>query len=218
MSDDQPTVTEILQRVSRVVDSARMEIRSSRGPEVLGVVLAALSARLDEAVEELDHSDTEAHSIGSAINSASFAAHAVAEGIGSSGSDQLFWYVQGLSESFATATHPKLRTEFEIIRLRTSLNHLTTTFRHACDLHGETGKERQLGPTPSVVGKLLAIATRFLPATDRARYAAEFRAELADIAVCGSRWAQVVYGVRLLLAAPRLRNELKAPRRQSAIQ
>lgn len=67
--------------------------------------------------------------------------------------------------------------------------------------------------------KLLATVTRLLPVADRPRYAAEFRAELADIAAVGDgRRAQICYATRLVLTAPRLRFELEAPRRRSAAQ
>jgi hypothetical protein len=56
-----------------------------------------------------------------------------------------------------------------------------------------------------------------LPAGDRARYAEEFGSELAEIALAGGgRFAQLAYAARQLRSAPRLRADLRSPRRRSA--
>jgi hypothetical protein len=66
---------------------------------------------------------------------------------------------------------------------------------------------RTRGPAPTA-GRLLAVATRLLPPTDRTRYLEEFSAELASIAEGGgSRRAQVAYAARQLASARRLRTE-----------
>lgn len=66
--------------------------------------------------------------------------------------------------------------------------------------------------------RLVAAAARMLPAGDRARYAEEFRSELAEIALAGGgRAAQLGYAARQLMSSVRLRADLKAPRRRSAV-
>ena len=65
--------------------------------------------------------------------------------------------------------------------------------------------------------RLLATAARLLPATDRARYAEEYRSELWEIAHAGQpRRRQVHYASRQVISSLRLRAELLAPRRRRA--
>jgi len=69
-----------------------------------------------------------------------------------------------------------------------------------------------------LAGHLLAAAARLLPASDRARYAEEFRSELAEIARAGAgRRPQLAYAARQLMSARRLRADLRAPRRRGAV-
>lgn len=69
-----------------------------------------------------------------------------------------------------------------------------------------------------LAGRLLAAATRLLPAGDRARYAEEFRAELWEIAHAGAsrRRAQLTYAAQQVMSAWRLSAELRVPRRRRA--
>jgi hypothetical protein len=65
--------------------------------------------------------------------------------------------------------------------------------------------------------RLAAAAARMLPAGDRARYGEEFGSELADLALAGGgRRVQLAYAARQLRRAPRLRADLRSPRRRSA--
>ena len=68
-----------------------------------------------------------------------------------------------------------------------------------------------------VAARVLTVTVRPLPAISRARYAAEFRAELWELAQSGaSRRAQVAYATRQLRSAWRLRAALRTPARQRA--
>jgi hypothetical protein len=58
--------------------------------------------------------------------------------------------------------------------------------------------------------RLTLVSVRVLPAADRTRYAEEWQAELYELAFTGaSRWAQLVYALRILNEAWVLRAELK---------
>lgn len=60
--------------------------------------------------------------------------------------------------------------------------------------------------------RLTLVSVRVLPAADQARYAEEWQAELYELAFSGaSRWAQLIYALRILNEAWVLRAELKAP-------
>jgi hypothetical protein len=66
-------------------------------------------------------------------------------------------------------------------------------------------------PLTSAV-RLTRISARILPAGERARYDEEWQAELYELAFAGaSRWAQLIYALRVLNEAWVLRAELKAP-------
>jgi hypothetical protein len=66
-------------------------------------------------------------------------------------------------------------------------------------------------PLTSAV-RLTRISARILPAGERARYDEEWQAELYELAFTGaSRWAQLIYALRVLNEAWVLRAELKAP-------
>lgn len=66
--------------------------------------------------------------------------------------------------------------------------------------------------------RLLTVAAHVLPAAERSRYAEEFRAELGDIVCEGKvRSRQLGYAARQLIAAWRLRKELRAPRRRKTV-
>jgi hypothetical protein len=68
-----------------------------------------------------------------------------------------------------------------------------------------------------LAGRLLTAVARLLPARDQARYAEEFRSELAEIARAGAgRRRQLAYAARVVLSALRLRADLRAPRRRRA--
>jgi hypothetical protein len=78
------------------------------------------------------------------------------------------------------------------------------------------GRRRTVEMAP-LAARLVAAAARLLPAGDRARYAEEFRSELAEIARSGAgRRPQLVYAVRQVISARRLRADLRAPRRRRA--
>lgn len=63
--------------------------------------------------------------------------------------------------------------------------------------------------------QLTAWAVRMLPAADRPKYTEMFRSELFDLARCGSgRRAQLAHAIRVLVRAPLLRRELRAPARE----
>ncbi len=69
-----------------------------------------------------------------------------------------------------------------------------------------------------LAGRLLAVAARLLPAGDRARYAEEFRSELAEIARAGAGHRRLLaYAARVVLSARRLRADLRVPRRRGAV-
>ncbi len=64
---------------------------------------------------------------------------------------------------------------------------------------------------------LLAVAAGLLAAADRTRYAAEFKAELWELAQAGAgRRAQVGYAARQVRSAVQLRAALRAPARRGA--
>ncbi len=69
----------------------------------------------------------------------------------------------------------------------------------------------------SAAARLLIVAAGLLPAADRARYAAEFRAELWDLAQAGAaRRTQVAYAARQLRSAWRMQAAPRAPARRGA--
>ena len=69
---------------------------------------------------------------------------------------------------------------------------------------------------PSKVSRQLAVwAARVLPAADRPEYAEVFQSELFELANSGStRRAQFAYAIRVLVRAPLLRRELRAPAKE----
>jgi hypothetical protein len=80
----------------------------------------------------------------------------------------------------------------------------------------DQGQRRTVQMAP-LAGRLLAAAARLLPAGDRARYAEEFRSELAEIARArAGRRPQLAYAARQVMSARRLRTDLRAPRRRRA--
>ena len=69
-----------------------------------------------------------------------------------------------------------------------------------------------------VAERLLAVAARLLPASDRVRYAGEFGSELWEIAHAGGRRrAQLGYAARQVRSAWQLGRELQAPQRRRAV-
>jgi hypothetical protein len=94
----------------------------------------------------------------------------------------------------------------------------------AIDLVGDLALARALagagapaGRVAPLAGRLLAAAARLLPAGDRARYAEEFRSELAELAAAGAgRRRQLAHAARVARSAPQLRAGLRAPRRRKA--
>jgi len=77
--------------------------------------------------------------------------------------------------------------------------------------------QRGAGRVAPLAGRLLDAAAHLLPAGDRARYAEEFRSELAEIArVTGRRRPQLAYAARQVASAWRLRADLRAPRARKA--
>jgi hypothetical protein len=75
-------------------------------------------------------------------------------------------------------------------------------------------RSKRVAPAAS---RVLTVTVRPLPAIGRARYAAEFRTELWELAQSGaSRRAQVAYATRQLRSAWKLRAALRTPARQRA--
>jgi hypothetical protein len=78
----------------------------------------------------------------------------------------------------------------------------------------ERGAGRRVAPSAA---RLLAAATGLLAAADRARYSEEYRAELWEIAAAGGgRRQQLLYAIRQVRSAWRLRTALGMPRRGTA--
>jgi hypothetical protein len=68
----------------------------------------------------------------------------------------------------------------------------------------------------SAIG-LTKLAASVLPASDRDRYAEEFRAELQDLAQSGAgHLRQLLYGLRQIRGILQMRYALRSPRRKSA--
>lgn len=67
----------------------------------------------------------------------------------------------------------------------------------------------------ALAGRASDVAARFLPQTDRARYAEEYRCELYELAQYSVR-AQWEYVARLLVCSLRLRRELHRDAREAA--
>jgi len=79
-------------------------------------------------------------------------------------------------------------------------------------------RRRQAVRLAPVAERLLAVAARLLPASDRVRYAGEFGSELWEIAHAGGRRrAQLAYAARQVRSAWRLGRELQAPERRRAV-
>lgn len=77
-------------------------------------------------------------------------------------------------------------------------------------------RRRQAVRLAPVAERLLAVAARLLPASDRVRYAGEFGSELWEIAHAGGRRrAQLAYAARQVRSAWRLGRELQAPQRRA---
>lgn len=69
----------------------------------------------------------------------------------------------------------------------------------------------------ALAGRLLAAAAWLVPTRNRARYAEEFRSELAEVAQAGGgRFAQLAYALRVAASSVRLRVALASPRREGA--
>lgn len=66
----------------------------------------------------------------------------------------------------------------------------------------------------AVALRLIYGAARILPAASRSRYQGEFESELHELSAVSSRWAQVMFGLRLLDRAWILRAELQRASRQ----
>ena len=82
---------------------------------------------------------------------------------------------------------------------------------------GSAQRQHGTGRVAPSAGHLLAAAARLLPATDRARYAEEYRSELWEIARAGQpRRRQIGYAARQAASSLRLRAELRTPRRRKA--
>ncbi len=88
-------------------------------------------------------------------------------------------------------------------------------------ISGEDGQSASTAPRPreprrsAISSRLTDWAARMLPDADRAEYTEMFHSELHDLAVSGSdRRTQIAYSVRVLLRAPSLRRELRAPARE----
>jgi hypothetical protein len=85
-----------------------------------------------------------------------------------------------------------------------------------CGLDVKDQRRRQAVRLAPVAERLLAVAARLLPASDRVRYAGEFGSELWEIAHAGGRRrAQLAYAARQVRSAWRLGRELQAPQRRA---
>jgi hypothetical protein len=221
MKDDFPSVSEVLRTLMTAGESVRGSIRKSPDLETVRIQATALSERCLDAIQVLDHDDPYAHRLIQGLNATSFAAHELAEGIQNGNKTENERHARhiGVALRQTTIGFPggggiRLRV------LRGCFADLSNTIVQVpgiCVL-GDQSKRDLASRTAFLAGALLATAARLLPAVDRPRYAMEFRAELSDIAAGGSRRAQITYAIRLVLAAPHLRTELKAPRRRSAPQ
>ena len=81
----------------------------------------------------------------------------------------------------------------------------------------EDADERRARRVALAAGRLLTAAGWLLPATGRARYCEEYRYELWEIASNGGRRRhQLLYAIRQLTRAARMRHEVLSPRRRNA--
>ena len=221
MNGDQRPVHDILRGLDTIARSTRPRILRSRDREAIRIYATILSDHCLDAVHVLDYNDPDIRLIGLALNDVSFAAHSLAEDIAKAGKTDTVYHALRVSEALGTARHPKLRIEYELIRLRSSLYNFSQAIVTVLDIQASADllKGQQPDRSASLATALLGAAIRLLPPANRLRYAAEFRSELADIAAAGGRRReQLAYTTRLLLTAPRLHIELRAPRRRSALQ
>jgi len=221
VNGDQRPVHDILRGLDTIARSTRPRILRSRDREAIRIYATILSDQCLDAVHVLDYNDPDIRLIGLALNDVSFAAQELAEDIANARKTDSGYQALRIAHALETARHPKLRIEYELIRLRASLHDFSAAIVKVLDIQVSTDlSQREQSDRPVSLAKaLLVAATGLLPAANRLRYEAEFRSELAVIAAArGSYREQLVYAARLLLAAPRLRTELKAPRRRSAPQ
>ena len=222
VKDALPSVTAVLGTLNRAVKDAYNHIH--RGPDLKTVqsIAAALSDRCLDAIQLLDALDEASYRIIHDLNSVSFAAHELAQGISNgcdAEKDGLF--ALAIGEALKHSRHPWVVTDMRLTSLRANLRLLSKAILRVPGMQDPRERVRRHSPgsVTSLARTLLAAAARLVPVADRPRYAAEFRAELADIAAAGgNRRAQVAYAARLVAAAPRLRIELKVPRRRRAPQ
>jgi len=82
------------------------------------------------------------------------------------------------------------------------------------------GGHKAMHPTVHVTGsarRLVEVASRLLPTTDRARYSKEYRSELWDLAAAGAgRRQQIGYALRQFRCAVPLRFAVLSPHRRKA--
>jgi hypothetical protein len=223
MKSDSPSVRDVLRSLTDATNDARRSIESNPALETVRFNVMALSDRCLEAIEDLDQDDPFSSRAIRGLNEISFAAHALAKGIQSGSRDHRERYVHGMRYALSptrgarTPGHNILR----FVSLQVSFDRLGSAVIRVPGIRAPRSQTKKYSSrrTTSLARTLLAAAARLVPAADRPRYTAEFRAELADLtAAGGNRRAQVAYAARLVVTAPRLRLELKAPRRRSAPQ
>jgi hypothetical protein len=109
----------------------------------------------------------------------------------------------------------------DLARAHDRAHDLTSAHIYVGDIARAGGSERAAQRQRRVVPlarRLLVAAARLLPASDRTRYAEEFRSELTEIARAGAgRGPQLAYAVRVVMSARRLHADLRAPRRRRVV-
>lgn len=224
MIDSEKTTADVLHEVAHLAEGITHDIHPDESREYVADYLRLLADTIAEAVDTLANSPAD-HEIRSILNSVGYAADQVAKGVARTSSIDGY-YLASLSFADYTARPLLARvgrvdahTQAGLRRLYNSFNRLGTLLVEVMPTYDVPAQNQRTAAQPGrTARKLMAMATRLLPAADRPRYTAEFRAELTDIATAGTRRAQFAYAVRLVIAAPRLRAELKAPRRRSASQ
>jgi hypothetical protein len=198
--------------ITNAVTKIQANVRDLGPDSTLGVGLGqALTSDLNLARTLADTCGREILDLGRALTRA----NALARDLGATGvlaSDSAF------SDS---APDPDLDLALDLARdlarAHGLANDLALALAHNLDSAHAVRKQRGAGRVTPLAGRLLAAAAHLLPAGDRARYAEEFRSELAEIArVKARRRPQLAYAARQVASAWRLRADLRAPRARKA--